>query len=483
MSTRDYIEFLLDGERIKLTHIDPTMTILRYLRERRGRIGTKEGCAEGDCGACTVVLTELKNGKVQHKAINACIVFMPTLDGKELRTVESIGTADKPHKVQKTMAEKHASQCGFCTPGFVMSLYAFQLSGNSPTRKNVDEALAGNLCRCTGYGPIIDAAMDLGAPDDVPNPTKQLNALQHDDLIEFCADIYGDCKTFFIPKTLTQLTRAATENPDAVFLAGGTDVGLWVTKQHRVLDKIIYLGDVSELNQIKASDDEIEICAGVKYSDALDLLENLYPDMGAVMRRLGSVQIRNLGTIGGNIANGSPIGDMPPLLIAAGADLVLQYGDQERTLALEDFFLEYGKQDRKPGEFVKSIRVPRPSAKQKFYGYKISKRFEQDISALCVGISFNLIDDICHDVRIAYGGMAATPKRATRCEAALTGQSWSINNVENAMTELEQDFTPISDMRASADYRMKTAKNLLMKAYLETNTDQTLRVLEVGHGN
>lgn len=483
MSKRNYIEFMLDGERIKLTHIDPTMTILRYLRERRGRMGTKEGCAEGDCGACTVVLAELKNGKVQHRAVNACIVFLPTLDGKELHTVESIGTVDNPHKVQKTMAEKHASQCGFCTPGFVMSLYAFQLSGKTPTRRNVDEVLAGNLCRCTGYGPIIDAAMDLAPPDYEPNSSKQLSTLQHHDLIEFRAEIYGELKTFYIPKTLAQLTRTATENPDAVFLAGGTDVGLWVTKQHRILDKIIYLGDVSELNKLSENTDDIEIGAGVKYSDALEMLKHLYPDMGAVMRRLGSVQIRNLGTVGGNIANGSPIGDMPPLLIAAGAVLVLQYGDQERTLALEDFFLEYGKQDRKPGEFVKSIRVPCPSEDQKFFGYKISKRFEQDISALCVGISFNLVDGICHNVRIAYGGMAATPKRATNCEASLSGKSWSVNNVRNAMAALQQDFTPISDMRASADYRMKTAENLLMKAFLETNADQTLRVLEVDHGN
>lgn len=481
MVVRDYIQFLLDGEIITLRHIDPTMTILRYLRERKLRTGTKEGCAEGDCGACTVVIGEFENGRVKYRAINACIVFLPTLDGKELLTVESIGDTESPHKVQKVLAEKSGSQCGFCTPGFVMSLYAFQLAGTEPTRANVDEALAGNLCRCTGYGPIIETAMALGRPKNPQDNSQKLQTLQHDELIEFTANVYGASKTFFIPQTLTQLADVANENPDAVFLAGGTDVGLWVTKQHRELDKIIYIGAVKALDKVEGSETHLNIGAGVKYSDALANLEQLYPDMGDVMRRLGSVQIRNLGTIGGNIANGSPIGDMPPLLIAADATLVLQKGSEIRALLLEDYFLEYGKQDREPGEFVKAIEIPKPRPHQKFFAYKISKRFEQDISALCVGISFEQVDGVCRDVRIAFGGMAATPKRAAACEAIINGARWNKETVEQAMAALETDFTPICDMRASAEYRMKAAKNLLLKAYLETETGNQVRVLEASN--
>jgi xanthine dehydrogenase small subunit len=249
-----------------------------------------------------------------------------------------------------------------------------------------------------------------------------------------------------------------------------------------VLDTLIHLGDVTELQELRDTGNDIEIGAGVKYSDALDTLEQLYPDVGSVIRRIGSVQIRNSGTIGGNIANGSPIGDMPPLLIAAGTELVLQAGPKTRLMPIEDFFIDYGKQDLKPGEFVKSVRVPKPGKSQKFFAYKISKRFEQDISALCVGISFNLESGKCQNVRIAYGGMAATPKRGAQCEAALEGAPWNEESIAKAMTALETDFTPISDMRASSDYRMKAAQNLLMKAYLESQSPDKLRVLEAGYG-
>jgi len=343
--SRAYIEFLLDGDVVRETHLDPTMSVLQYLRERRMRTGTKEGCAEGDCGACTVVLGELVDGKVRYRSVNACILFVPTLDGKELRTVESLGTPEQPHDIQKLVADKNASQCGFCTPGIVMSLHALQMDDLPYTKDNIDEALAGNLCRCTGYGPIIDAAMAMKpAPEIVDNLAKH-QALQHDDLIEFSATIHGTPKHFFTPKTIEQLASLVQTHKDATLLAGGTDIGLWVTKHHMVLDKIIYLGSISALETFEETDAAYIVGAGVKYTDACAQLGVLYPDMDAVIRRIGAAQIRNLGTIGGNIANGSPIGDMPPMLIAARAKLVLQSGAKERTIPLEDFFIDYGKQD------------------------------------------------------------------------------------------------------------------------------------------
>ena len=479
--SRAYIEFLLDGDVVRETHLDPTMSVLQYLRERRMRTGTKEGCAEGDCGACTVVLGELVDGKVRYRSVNACILFVPTLDGKELRTVESLGTPEQPHDIQKLVADKNASQCGFCTPGIVMSLHALQMDDLPYTKDNIDEALAGNLCRCTGYGPIIDAAMAMKpAPEIVDNLAKH-QALQHDDLIEFSATIHGTPKHFFTPKTIEQLASLVQTHKDATLLAGGTDIGLWVTKHHMVLDKIIYLGSISALETFEETDAAYIVGAGVKYTDACAQLGVLYPDMDAVIRRIGAAQIRNLGTIGGNIANGSPIGDMPPMLIAARAKLVLQSGAKERTIPLEDFFIDYGKQDLRAGEFVKTIIVPKLGPDQHFFAYKISKRFESDISALLMGMSFDLKDGICSHVRIAFGGMAATPKRAARAESMLESKAWSEANVRTAMTALEDDFAPISDMRASQDYRMNVAKNLILKAWLEHEAQGPLQVLEAVH--
>ncbi|HHL43283.1 MAG TPA: xanthine dehydrogenase small subunit, partial [Hellea balneolensis] len=416
---RDTIRFLYNGEVITEHHLDPTMNVLEYLRTRLGQTGTKEGCAEGDCGACTVVLGELEDGTLRYRAINACIVFVPVLDGKELITTESLGTPDAPHPIQKALAENHGSQCGFCTPGFVMSLYALGQSDQPPTRENVNEALAGNLCRCTGYGPIIDTAMTMAPTRATHKHIDTLKALQSDETVHLRANIHGDEKQIFIPKTEAELARLLSECPDAVLLAGGTDIGLWVNKQHRVLPTVIYLGQISSLNKIRKTDTHIRIGAGVKYSDALPLLGQFYPDMDTVMRRIGSTQIRNLGTIGGNIANGSPIGDMPPLLIAAGAELTLASLQGQRTLALEDYFIDYGQQDLRTGEYVQSITIPKPGAQQEFFAYKISKRFEQDISAVCMAMSFDLVDGICENVRIAFGGMAATPKRASTTEQAL----------------------------------------------------------------
>ena len=480
------VRFLLDGEVHEVVDPDPTETVLYYLRYHLARTGTKEGCAEGDCGACTVVLGELIEGGIRYRAVNACILFLPTLDGKELVTVESLKQPDgRLHPVQQALVDCHGSQCGFCTPGFVMSLYALYEQDGQHDRQTVNDALAGNLCRCTGYGPILEAAEKMREqrrPVDA-RPLKErvdaLKALKRQQTLALSCEsaLSGAEKKYYAPVSIDSLAQISRENPDATFLAGGTDVGLWVTKAHRELATVIYVGDVEGLKVVKDAGDRVEIGAGVSITDAMDALAWHYPDMGELLRRFASVQIRNSGTIGGNIANGSPIGDSMPALIAAGAQLVLRHGEHQRTLALEDYFIDYGKQDLKPGEFVEQIVVPKPHPGQRFRAYKLSKRFDQDISAVLGCFSLTIVDGMVTQARIAYGGMAATPKRARATEAALAGQRWEETAVQAAVAAMAQDFAPISDMRASAEYRLAAAKNLLMKAYLETATDAETRLV------
>jgi len=479
------IRFLLDGCVQEVEGADPTISLLTYLRYDRARTGTKEGCAEGDCGACTVVVGELKGDRVEYRAVNACILFLPTLDGKELLTVESLEAKDGGlHPVQAALVETHGSQCGFCTPGFVMSLYALYLEGEVPSKARIEDALAGNLCRCTGYGPIIEAAslmFELGAAE-LPNFAEKVKALEGLARTNTLAligksNLTGAEKRYFAPVTMDALADVVAANPQATLLAGGTDVGLWVTKMHKELETVIYLGGVKELLHVSETENTVEIGAGVQYTDAAALLGTYYPDMGELIRRIGSTQIRNSGTIGGNIANGSPIGDMPPALIAAGADLVLRKGNRERTIKLEDFFIDYGKQDRISGEFVSKIIVPKPKVGQQFCAYKISKRFDQDISAVCAAFSIMLKDGKVTEACFAFGGMAAIPKRATRTEAAVMGALWSEETVAKAMQVMAQDYRPLTDMRASADYRMVSAQNLLMKFYIETSSGKAIRLV------
>jgi len=448
---RDTVRFLLDGEVVELSGIDPTMTVLNWLRYERRRTGTKEGCAEGDCGACTVAVGELEDGSVRWRAVNACILFLPMLDGKALKTVESLGGK---HPVQTALVEHHASQCGFCTPGFVMSLW---VRGREKQPLPVNDSLAGNLCRCTGYGPIVTAAESLG-PMSEDDPVEALKALAADQTLA----LDTDGRRWFSPRSLWELTDLAERHPDAVILAGATDVGLWVTKQHRRLEIIIWIGAVPELQAITQTPEGLRIGAGVRYGDALDVLRGLHPDLGELLRRLGSVQVRSSGTLGGNIANGSPIGDMPPATIALGAKLVLRKGATTRSLPLEDYFIAYGKQDRRPGEFVEALVIP-PLGDRLFHVAKLSKRFDQDISAVCAGFSVAVKDGIVSDARIAFGGMAATPKRAAACEAALTGRPWTEETIEAAARALAEDFTPLDDMRASAAYRLTVAGALLRR--------------------
>ena len=470
---REGIRFLLGHEARELASADPTMTVLDYLRGPARRRGTKEGCAEGDCGACTVVLAEPDEAgtALRYRAVNACIAFLPCLDGKQLITVEDLQGPDGGlHPVQDALVEHHGSQCGFCTPGFVMSLFA--LCHGGAREQSLSDVLAGNLCRCTGYGPILEAgeAVRGNSSDDrfserEAETLKTLQALR--DGKTACLGLDG--RRAFAPKRLDELARLKLEHPEGRIVAGSTDVGLWVTKQHRELETTIHVCDVAELKRLSATDRSIEIGAAVTYSEAADVLGQHYPDFGEVIRRLGSVQVRNLGTIGGNIANGSPIGDSPPLLIALGARLILRRGEETRELALEDFFIDYGEQDLKPGEFVERVSLPLPRPGQLFRSYKISKRFDQDISAVCGAFNLTLEDGKIATARVCYGGMAATPKRARHCEQALAGQAWSEATLKAAMAAIDRDYQPIDDLRASADYRAKVARNLLHKLYIETS--------------
>src|SRR5690606_2749015 len=483
------VRFLLGHEPREVRGFDPNLTVLNWLREAERCTGTKEGCAEGDCGACTVVLGEPDGDRVRYRAVNACILFMAQLHGKQLITVEHLRRPDGSlHPVQQAMVECHGSQCGFCTPGFVMSLFALYHCARNPDRQRILDALAGNLCRCTGYRPIIDAARrmyELGDGDHFrereAETAARLRALLDGDRLAFARG----GKRYFAPRRIDDLAMLCAQFPDATLLAGGTDVGLWVTKQHRDLDMLIYVGAVEELRRLEVTDSHLEIGAAVTYADALDALGTRWPDFGELIRRLGSVQIRNSGTIGGNVANGSPIGDSMPALIALGAELVLRKGTARRALPLEDFYLDYRKTALAAGEFVELIRVPLPQAGQQFRCYKIAKRFDQDISALLGAFRPRLERGRVAEVRIAYGGMAAIPRRARRCEAALRGRPWTAATVARGREALARELAPISDMRASAAYRLLAAQNLLTKFHIETTEpaiDTRVLALEASHG-
>ncbi|MBN7787337.1 xanthine dehydrogenase small subunit [Ponticoccus gilvus] len=450
------ITFLLNGESVHLANVAPTVTLLDWLRETRGLTGTKEGCNEGDCGACTVMVTEAG----QARALNACILFLPQLHGKAIRTVEGIsGPGGQLHPVQQAMIEHHGSQCGFCTPGFIASMATAHLNGD--TRH--DDALAGNLCRCTGYAPIVRAAK---AAETAPIP----DWLQPD-LDFFCPEISRGSAAgaeppapLHAPETADDLARLYAANPGATLVAGATDVGLWVTKQLRQLDAVIFLNRCRDLQEIEERDGVLTIGAGVTMDRVLDLMRRHHPSYAEMIRRYGSAQVRAAATIGGNIANGSPIGDNPPALIALDATLHLRHGDTRRDIAIEDFFLSYGQQDRAPGEFVEAVSLPASAPRLKVY--KLSKRFDQDISAVCGAFNVTIEEDRVTGARIAFGGMAGVPKRATTVETALTGQPWTMETVEATHDAWAQDFEPLSDMRASAAYRLETARNMLTRYFL-----------------
>ncbi|MCB1421429.1 MAG: xanthine dehydrogenase small subunit [Nitratireductor sp.] len=486
---RDRLTFLRNGEKVTVADFDPQTTLLDYLRLTERKTGTKEGCNEGDCGACTVALGKIRSGKLSYEPVNACILLLGQVEGCDVITVDDLAGGGKLHAVQQAMVDLHGSQCGFCTPGFVMSLFTLHHSGKKADRSAVNDWLAGNLCRCTGYRPIADAALKTTGkkPSDAlaarwKKTEKALLSMQGDDLFA------GTLESFFAaPGSVKALAALCAEHPDAVILSGATDVGLWITKQMRQLPKIIYTGRAAGFDAIRESSRQIVIGAGATYTQAFDTLASLGADIGEVLRRLGSRHVRASGTVGGNIANGSPIGDTPPMLIALGASLELQHGSGKRTLSLEDFFIDYGKQDRKPGELVTKVIVPKPGRKQHFKAWKISKRFDQDISAVLFAALFTVEKGRIASARIACGGMAGTPKHAKHAEAAIAGArlddpaTWA-----RARAAFEKDYTPMTDMRASSGYRMEIVKNLLTKALTElaaetgTGEGAATRVLATG---
>jgi xanthine dehydrogenase small subunit len=466
----DQLTFVLNGERETVTGVPPTTTLLNYLRYAKRLTGTKEGCAEGDCGACTVAVGEIEGGTLRYRALNACIQFLPMLHGKSVVTVEGLkGPGGELHPCQQAIVDTHGSQCGFCTPGFVMSIYAMGETAASG-RQAVNDALAGNLCRCTGYGPLIAAAetaADCEPPAwDVARRTREHALLA--DMDEETLAFSHNGQRYYSPTDADEFARLYAENPDATIVGGATDAGLWVTKQHRDLPTMLHIGRVAALREIRVASDRIWIGAAATYSDAEDVIASAFPDFGELIRRLGARQVRNAGTIGGNIANGSPIGDTPPALIALGAELVLRRGNARRRMPLEQFFIAYGKQDRAPGEFVEAVEVPLLADPEQLRCYKISKRFDQDISALCGCFNIRVADGAVAEARIAFGGMAGVPKRAAAVEAALRGKPWTESTILATIPAFETDFQPLTDMRGSAQYRMLAAKNLLRRYFAET---------------
>ena len=468
---RDVVRFILNGVAAEVRAPDPTMTLLDWLRVERRLTGTKEGCAEGDCGACTVTMVDA-GGRV--RAVNSCITFVPMVDGCAVTTVEGLGGNDP---VQAALVELHGSQCGFCTPGFVMSLHAHRAKGGSAERGAISDCFAGNLCRCTGYGPILEAGRVACA-----GSTRKLVTAQPDpEALGYRRD---DGRAFHAPETLDELCALSEANPEATLLGGATDVGLWVTKKGERPGTIISVMKVSELQRIEETEERVSIGAGVRYADAMAALVDVHPAFGDYLRRLGAAQVRDSGTIGGNIANGSPIGDMAPALIALGATIRLRLGVAEREASLEQFFIAYGRQDRAPGEVVTQIHIPKPPQDAFVAFEKVSKRFEQDISAVSAGLFVRVADGVVSEARLAFGGMAGTPMRARGAEAALVGRAWGETSVRAAMTALATDFAPLSDWRASATYRMEAAQGLLLRFFHQTQGD-ALRMADlrsVAHG-
>lgn len=473
-SQADEIVFQLNGEERRIPAPAPTRTLLEWLREDEGCVGVKEGCAEGDCGACTILA---RDGE-RLRPLNACIFFLPMADGMDLVTIEGLAglegaaLAQAPHPAQKAMADLHGSQCGFCTPGFVMALAAWRTDESAKGDADLTASIAGNLCRCTGYGPILEAgrAIKEQAPAMVPAalPAPRLEPLGY----------RQDAGAFYAPESQKELLQCLAANPGAVLVGGATDVGLWVTKQDRSLPVLISTRAAPDLRVIEETKDALVLGGAVTYAAAFDALTRLHPALGPYVRRIGGPQVRQSGTIGGNIANGSPIGDMPPALIALGAEIELASVEGARRLKLEEFYIDYGKQDRRPNEALTRIFIPRPAKDVLFAVEKLSKRVEQDISAVAMGLYITLKSDRIESARLAFGGMAGIPKRAANAEATLAGAAFTLESFERTAEALARDFTPLSDHRASARYRLLGAQGMLRRAFLRASGDAHAPAIE-----
>jgi xanthine dehydrogenase small subunit len=499
MSETRPIRFVHRGQVVSVDDVPPTRTVLDWLREGAHCTGTKEGCAEGDCGACTVIVAELADaaravgtpsadatlvGDLSLRPVNACIQFLPTLDGKALLTVEDLGTPEALHPVQQAMVECHGSQCGFCTPGFVMSMTAVYErhceAGTQPSRAELADDLSGNLCRCTGYRPILDAAQRMfELPPQRLSAAPVAEALKSLRAQPALAYERGG-ERFWSPRTLDELAALRARHPDARLLAGSTDIGLWVNKQFREPPALIYLGAVDELKRIEQDGPLLRIGAGATLEDAWAAIVTRVPEIREIWLRFASPPVRHAGTLGGNLANGSPIGDGAPVLMALGARLVLRRGERVRSMPLDAFYLDYMKNQLEPGEFLQQIEVPLPAEGEAVRAYKISKRFDSDISAVCGAFSLRRNEHgVVTHARFAFGGMAGTVKRATHAEDAVLGQPWNDETAAAAMAALERDYTPLTDLRATAAYRRHVAKQLLHRFALETRSENPLSAAEL----
>lgn len=479
---RNHIRFLLNDEEVVLGSIPSAMTLLDYLRIERRLCGTKEGCAEGDCGACTILVGRLTGNGLVYETVNSCIRFMGSLDGCHVVTIEHLRRSDGSlHPIQQAMVDHHGSQCGFCTPGIVMSLYGLWMSSPNPSNREIEIALQGNLCRCTGYEPIIRAAQSIsGKPGKDPLVAerqaieKQLKSFADGKRVEI---VNGD-DLLILPASVDDLADVRKVHPDSTIVAGSTDVGLWVTKHMHSISPAVFVSHLEELHRIERTDTGINIGACVSYTEFLPVIEKEYPQLTEYWNRIGGEQVRNMGTIGGNVANGSPIGDTPPLLIALGATLTMRCGEEKRSLPIEDFFIDYGKQDRQPGDFVEAIQIPGVPGGDILKAYKISKRRDEDISAVAAAFRLRIEDGIVAEAIFAYGGMAGIPKRASEVERLVIGKPWTEETIAGALKGIDADFTPLTDWRASSAYRSLVAKNLLRRFYLETAGEGTNVSLE-----
>ena len=476
--TSSVIKFIHEDQIIEIENPNPNETLLNYIRTKLKKTGTKEGCAEGGCGACTIVLGELKNNKINYKAINSCITFLPMLQGKQLILVEDLVSKDGLlHPVQQAMVNYHGSQCGFCTPGFVMSLFSMFKNHSKFQDNEIKESIAGNLCRCTGYQPIIKAARSLKRKNKIDHFVKNKKIIIS--LLKKIEDeniaIYEKDKRYFAPKYVQELKKILKKNINPHFLSGGTDLSLVVTKERKDINTLIYMNSISELNYIKNNNKYIEVGAATPLIDFESYIEKYYPDFTSILKRYGSVQIRNVATIAGNIATASPIGDTLPLLLSLDAKVVLKSIKKNKIIPLNDFFIDYRKTKLKKDQFIDSIRIP-IFPKNIFKAYKVSKRFDDDISSVCASFNIEVVNKKIKNIRIAYGGMASIPKRAKHCEKLLLHSPITEQVINKAQEFLKKDFKPISDMRASRQYRMEVAKNLLRKCFLEITQKKLIRV-------